>query len=128
MSHLVQMLGLTVHDFCLCCNWPRHGVCLIRDVARTQSPTVGNFWVGLTRETLFLLLPLLMASQEAINELNTNGGGFNANTAHPYENPNAISNMLEIWVTPTPAASVWHLVPAAGRISRFFGQHWAETN
>jgi K+-transporting ATPase A subunit len=70
-----------------------------------------------------------VASQEAIKELGTNGGGlFNANAAHPYKKPNAISNMLEIWVTPMPAASVWHLAPAAGGISRFFGQRWAETN
>src|SRR5208337_3518366 len=107
---------------------------LVRGFARAESPTVGNFWVDLTRATLYVLLPLAIfvalalvafgtpqtlagsieattlegvkqitsigpvASQEAIKELGTNGGGFfNANSAHPFENPNAFTNMLEIW-------------------------------
>jgi potassium-transporting ATPase potassium-binding subunit len=102
--------------------------------ARSGSPTVGNFWVDLTRSTFYVLVPLSIivalvlvalgvpqtlagsveattlegakqvisigpvASQEAIKELGTNGGGFfNANSSHPYESPNALSNMLEIW-------------------------------
>jgi potassium-transporting ATPase potassium-binding subunit len=134
MSHLVQMLGLTVHNFVSAATGLAMAFALVRGFARAESPTVGNFWVDLTRSTLYVLLPLSIvaalalvalgvpqtlqgsieattldganqvisigpvASQEAIKELGTNGGGFfNANSAHPYENPNAISNMLEIW-------------------------------
>jgi potassium-transporting ATPase potassium-binding subunit len=134
MSHLVQMLGLTVHNFVSAATGLAMAFALVRGFARAESPTVGNFWVDLTRGTLYVLLPLSIvfslalvalgipqtlagsieattlegakqiisigpvASQEAIKELGTNGGGFfNANAAHPYENPNAISNMLEIW-------------------------------
>ena len=134
MSHLVQMLGLTVHNFVSAATGLAMAFALVRGFARAESPTVGNFWVDLTRATLYSLLPLSIvvalalvalgvpqtlagsfeattlegakqiisigpvASQEAIKELGTNGGGFfNANSAHPYENPNALSNMLEIW-------------------------------
>jgi potassium-transporting ATPase potassium-binding subunit len=134
MSHLTQMLGLTVHNFVSAATGLAMAFALVRGFARAQSPTVGNFWVDLTRGTLYLLLPLSIvvalalvvlgvpqtligsveattlegakqlisigpvASQEAIKELGTNGGGFfNANAAHPFENPNAVSNMLEIW-------------------------------
>ncbi len=134
MSHLVQMLGLTVHNFVSAATGLAMAFALVRGFARAESPTVGNFWVDLTRGTLYLLLPMAIvvalalvalgvpqtlagsieattldgakqiisigpvASQEAIKELGTNGGGFfNANAAHPFENPNALSNMLEIW-------------------------------
>ena len=134
MSHLTQMLGLTVHNFVSAATGLAMAFALVRGFARAESPTVGNFWVDLTRGTLYVLLPISIvvalalvalgspqtlagsfeattlegakqivsigpvASQEAIKELGTNGGGFfNANAAHPYENPNAISNMLEIW-------------------------------
>lgn len=134
MSHLVQMLGLTVQNFVSAATGVAIAFALVRGFSRNESPTVGNFWVDLTRSTLYLLLPMSIglalllvalgvpqtldgsveattlegakqvisigpvASQEAIKELGTNGGGFfNANSAHPYENPNAISNMLEIW-------------------------------
>ncbi|HEY8065798.1 MAG TPA: potassium-transporting ATPase subunit KdpA [Methylosinus sp.] len=134
MSHLVQMLGLTVHNFLSAATGLAMAFALVRGFARAESPTVGNFWVDLTRGTLYVLLPLSIvvalvlvalgvpqtllgsveattlegakqvisigpiASQEAIKELGTNGGGFfNANSAHPFESPNAISNMLEIW-------------------------------
>jgi potassium-transporting ATPase potassium-binding subunit len=134
MSHLVQMLGLTVHNFLSAATGLAMAFALVRGFARAESPTVGNFWVDLTRTTVYVLLPLSIvislalialgipqtlagsveattlegakqiisigpvASQEAIKELGTNGGGFfNANSAHPFENPNAISNMLEIW-------------------------------
>ncbi|MGH7886741.1 MAG: potassium-transporting ATPase subunit KdpA [Candidatus Binatia bacterium] len=133
MSHLVQMLGLTVHNFASAATGLAMAFALVRGFARAESPTVGNFWVDLTRSTLYVLLSLSIvfsfalialgipqtlagsveattlegakqiisigpvASQEAIKELGTNGGGFfNANAAHPFENPNAISNMLEI--------------------------------
>ena len=118
------MLGLTVHNFVSAATGLAMAFALVRGFARTESPTVGNFWVDLTRTTLYILLPLSLllvarsgrarrsadaggsieattfegakqiisigpvASQEAIKELGTNGGGFfNANAAHPFENP-----------------------------------------
>jgi potassium-transporting ATPase potassium-binding subunit len=145
MSHLTQMLGLTVHNFVSAATGLAMAFALVRGFARAESPTVGNFWVDLTRATLYVLLPLAIfvslalvalgspqtlagsfeattlegakqvvsigpvASQEAIKELGTNGGGFfNANAAHPYENPNAFTNMLEIWaILVIPFASVF---------------------
>jgi K+-transporting ATPase ATPase A chain len=145
MSHLVQMLGLTVHNFVSAATGLAMAFALVRGFARAESPTVGNFWVDLTRATLYVLLPLAIlvslslvafgtpqtlagsieattlegakqiisigpvASQEAIKELGTNGGGFfNANSAHPYESPNAFTNMLEIWsILVVPFASVF---------------------
>jgi K+-transporting ATPase ATPase A chain len=134
MSHLTQMLGLTVHNFLSAATGLAMAFALVRGFARAESGTVGNFWADMTRATLYLLLPLSIvfalvlvalgvpqtlegavtattlegatqtisigpvASQEAIKELGTNGGGFfNVNAAHPFENPNAISNALEIW-------------------------------
>jgi K+-transporting ATPase ATPase A chain len=144
MSHLTQMLGLTVHNFLSAATGLAMAFALVRAFARSSSTTVGNFWVDMTRVVLYVLLPLSivialvmvalgvpqtlagsvdvttlegakqtlafgpMASQEAIKELGTNGGGFvNANSAHPFENPNAWSNMLEIWsLLLVPFASV----------------------
>jgi len=134
MSHLTQMLGLTVHNFVSAATGLAMAFALVRGFARAESPTVGNFWVDLTRGTLYVLLPISIviaiamvalgvpqtlagsveattlegakqiisigpvASQEAIKEIGTNGGGFfNANSAHPFESPNALSNILEIW-------------------------------
>ncbi|GLI95443.1 potassium-transporting ATPase subunit KdpA [Methylocystis echinoides] len=134
MSHLTQMLGLTVHNFLSAATGLSMAFVLVRGFSRAESPTVGNFWVDMTRSTLYVLLPLSVvvalvlvalgvpqtlagsvevttlegtkqiisigptASQETIKELGTNGGGFfNANSSHPFENPNAWSNMLEIW-------------------------------
>ena len=145
ISHLTQMLGLTVHNFVSAATGLAMAFALVRGFARTESATVGNFWVDMTRATLYVLLPISIvvalalvalgspqtlagsfeattlegakqvvsigpvASQEAIKELGTNGGGFfNANAAHPYENPNAVSNMLEIWaLLVIPFASVF---------------------
>ncbi|KAF2989096.1 potassium-transporting ATPase subunit KdpA (plasmid) [Methylocystis sp. MJC1] len=144
MSHLTQMLGLTVHNFVSAATGLAMAFALVRGFARSESSTLGNFWVDLTRATLYVLLPMSIvlalafvalgvpqtiaastqattlegidqvialgpvASQEAIKELGTNGGGFfNANSAHPFENPNALSNMLEIWaLLVIPFASV----------------------
>jgi K+-transporting ATPase ATPase A chain len=134
MSYLVQMAGLTVHNFVSAATGIALAIALIRGFSRRSANTVGNFWVDLTRGTLYVLLPLSIivalalvatgvpqnlgsyvdantlegakqviaqgpvASQIAIKQLGTNGGGFfNANSAHPYENPNAISNLLEMW-------------------------------
>ena len=144
MSHLTQMLGLTVHNFVSAATGLAMAFALVRGFARSSATTVGNFWVDLTRVTLYILLPIAvvgalvlvalgvpqtlagavdattlegakqtiaigpMASQEIIKELGTNGGGFfNANSAHPFENPNAWTNLIEIWaLLLIPVASV----------------------
>ncbi len=135
MSHLTQMVGLTLHNFVSAAVGIVLAVAIVRGVARVSSKTIGNFWVDLTRCTLWLLLPLAfvsalllvsqgviqnfhptqqvttvegktqkipqgpVASQEAIKELGTNGGGFfNANSAHPYENPTPFTNLLEMFL------------------------------
>ena len=134
MSHLVQMAGLTVQNFLSAATGIALAIAVTRAFARTGAKTIGNFWVDVTRATLYVLLPLSVvvaiayiasgvpqtlaanveavtlegakqtialgpvASQEAIKQLGTNGGGFfNVNAAHPYENPNAWSNILSIW-------------------------------
>ncbi len=144
MSHLTQMLGLTVHNFVSAATGLAMAFALVRGFARSSATTVGNFWVDLTRVTLYILLPIAVvfafvlvalgvpqtlagavdattlegakqtismgpvASQEIIKELGTNGGGFfNANSAHPFENPNAWTNVVEIWaLLLIPVASV----------------------
>jgi K+-transporting ATPase ATPase A chain len=144
MSHLTQMLGLTVHNFLSAATGLAMAFALARGFVRSSAQTVGNFWVDVTRITLYLLLPIAfilafalvalgvpqtlagavdavtlegakqtisigpLASQEIIKELGTNGGGFfNANSAHPFENPNAWTNLLEIWaLLLVPVASV----------------------
>jgi K+-transporting ATPase ATPase A chain len=144
MSHLTQMLGLTVHNFLSAATGLAMAFALVRGFTRSSAATVGNFWVDVTRITLYLLLPFAfvlalafvalgvpqtlqgaveattlegakqvisigpMASQEVIKELGTNGGGFfDANSAHPFENPNAWTNLLETWsLLLIPVASV----------------------
>ncbi len=144
MSHLTQMLGLTTHNFLSAATGLAMAFAMVRAFARSTATTVGNFWVDMTRVTLYILLPLSivialayvalgvpqtllgsvdvttlegakqtisigpMASQEAIKELGTNGGGFmNANSAHPFESPNAWTNIIQIWtLLLIPVASV----------------------
>jgi potassium-transporting ATPase potassium-binding subunit len=133
LSYLVQMLGLTHQNFLSAATGIVLALALIRGFARHSARTVGNFWVDVTRCTLYLLLPICVpyalflvwqgipqtlgpyidattleganqsiavgpvASQIAIKMLGTNGGGFfNANAAHPFENPNALSNFVQI--------------------------------
>ncbi|QCG94450.1 potassium-transporting ATPase subunit KdpA [Azospirillum sp. TSA2s] len=133
MGHLVQMAGLTFHNYVSAATGIALAVALVRGFARSSARTVGNFWVDLTRCTLYVLLPLCIvyalflvwqgvpqtlagavdattlegakqtislgpvASQEAIKMLGTNGGGFfNANSAHPFENPNALTNLVQM--------------------------------
>jgi K+-transporting ATPase ATPase A chain len=162
MSYLTQMLGLTVQNFLSAASGMAVLVALIRGFARRNTGTIGNFWVDMTRSTLYILLPLSLllalvlvgqgvvqtfspyqtvslqetvsyqtpkldadgkalvdaegkpvteaaetkqqtlalgpaASQIAIKQLGTNGGGFfNANSAHPFENPTPLSNFLEM--------------------------------
>ncbi len=143
MSYLTQMLGLTVQNFLSAATGMAVLVAFIRSLARhLAEDTLGNFWVDMTRSTLYVLLPLSMifslvlvsqgvvqtfssyktiallqpmadangnkvtlqvlavgpaASQIAIKQLGTNGGGFfNVNSAHPFENPNPFSDFLEM--------------------------------
>src|SRR5579871_254322 len=133
MSYLVQMAGLTVHNFLSAATGIVLAVALIRGFARRSARGVGNFWTDLTRCTLYILFPISIviglffvwqgmpqnllpytnatsleaakqviaqgpvASQEVIKILGTNGGGFfNANSAHPFENPNAITNLVQL--------------------------------
>ena len=158
MSYLTQMAGLAFHNFASAAVGMALAVAFIRGIARREKDTLGNFWVDMTRATLWVLTPLCLvaslvlvsqgviqnlkpydtvklvepqqvqkvgqdgkvvlaadgkpvmetvteqtiaqgpfASQEAIKELGTNGGGpFNANSAHPYENPTPFSNFFEM--------------------------------
>lgn len=142
MSYLTQMLGLTVQNFVSAASGMAVLVAVIRGITRHTTQAIGNFWVDLTRSTLYVLLPLALAlalvlvsqgvvqtfsayktvellqptadsqgtsvtsqvlalgpaaSQVAIKQLGTNGGGFfNVNSAHPFENPTPLSNLLEM--------------------------------
>lgn len=133
ISYLVQMVGLTHQNFLSAATGIALAVALIRGFSRASVRTVGNFWVDVTRTTLYVLLPICViytlflvsqgmpqtlgdyveattlegakqtiavgpvASQVAIKMLGTNGGGFfNANAAHPFENPTALSNFVQM--------------------------------
>lgn len=133
VSTFSQMAGLTTHNFVSAGAGMAVAAAMARAFAANRGEGLGNFWVDLTRTTLYVLLPLAIvvavayvalgepqtllanvtahtieggrqtialyptASQEAIKQLGTNGGGvFNANSAHPFENPNAWTNLLEI--------------------------------
>jgi K+-transporting ATPase ATPase A chain len=150
MSYLTQMFGLATHNFWSAAVGMALAIAFIRGISRRESKTLGNFWVDLTRGTLWVLLPICLvyalalvsqgviqnfkpydtatvlevqqvtapgpdgkpatttvttqsiaqgpvASQEAIKMLGTNGGGFmNANSAHPFENPTPLSNLLQM--------------------------------
>jgi K+-transporting ATPase ATPase A chain len=133
MSYFVQMLALTVQNFVSAATGIAVLITLARGLSRKTTDKLGNFWVDLTRSTLYVLLPLSIvfavflvgqgviqnfdtyqtahtlqgaqqvipmgpvASQESIKLLGTNGGGFfNANSAHPFENPTPLSNLLQI--------------------------------
>jgi potassium-transporting ATPase potassium-binding subunit len=133
LSYLVQMLGLTHQNFLSAATGIVLAIALIRGFARASMNTIGNFWVDITRCTLYVLLPICVvyglflvsqgmpqtlgpyvdattlegakqtiavgpvASQVAIKMLGTNGGGFfNANAAHPFENPTALANYVQM--------------------------------
>jgi potassium-transporting ATPase potassium-binding subunit len=133
LSYLVQMVGLTHQNFLSAATGIALAVALIRGFSRSSMRTIGNFWVDVTRCTLYVLLPVCIvytlflvwqgmpqtlgayvgattlegakqtiavgpvASQVAIKLLGTNGGGFfNANAAHPFENPTALSNFIQM--------------------------------
>jgi K+-transporting ATPase ATPase A chain len=143
MSYLTQMLGLTVQNFVSAASGMAVLALFIRGIARHSAKTLGNFWVDLTRSTLYILMPLATlvalvlvsqgsvqnfspyasvpllqpttdasgakvteqvvamgpaASQIAIKQLGTNGGGFfNVNSTHPLENPTPLSNFFEMF-------------------------------
>jgi K+-transporting ATPase ATPase A chain len=133
MSYLVQMAGLTHQNFLSAATGIVLAVALVRGFARASARTIGNFWVDISRCTLYILIPICIpyalflvwqgmpqtlgpyvdattlegakqtiavgpvASQVAIKMLGTNGGGFfNANAAHPFENPTALSNFVQM--------------------------------
>ncbi len=174
VSYFTQMVGLGVHNFVSAATGMAIAIALIRGFARRKASAIGNFWVDMTRGTLYILLPLSLvaalflvsqgviqnfgdyktiplvqstsydkprldvggnpvkdargkplteqvtvkevsiplgpvASQEAIKELGTNGGGFfNANSAHPFENPTPLSNFMEILLIMLIPASLTH--------------------
>jgi potassium-transporting ATPase potassium-binding subunit len=159
MSYLTQMAGLTVHNFTSAATGIALAVALIRGFARRSAQSIGNFWVDLTRCTLYLLLPIAIvvglflvwqgtpqnlnayteattlegakqliaqgpvASQEVIKMLGTNGGGFfNANSAHPYENPNALTNLVQMVLIFSIGAGLTNLF---GRMVGDERQGWA---
>ena len=168
MSYLTQMAGLTVQNFVSAATGMAILALFIRGLARHSTKNLGNFWVDLTRSTLYILLPLSIvvatllvsqgviqnfsayktvtliqpttdtggvkvaeqilpmgpaASQIAIKQLGTNGGGFfNVNSAHPYENPTPLSNFIEMLSILLIAAA---LCFTFGRMVRDMRQGWA---
>ncbi|KQW31613.1 ATPase [Rhizobium sp. Root274] len=159
MSHFSQMAGLTVQNFLSAATGMALAIAVTRALARSKVATLGNFWVDMTRATLYVLLPLAIvvalafvamglpqtldasvtattleganqvislgpvASQEAIKQLGTNGGGFfNVNAAHPFENPTAWSNYLNIFAMLSISAS---LVYTFGQMVGNRRQGWA---
>jgi K+-transporting ATPase ATPase A chain len=168
LSYLTQMLGLTVQNFVSAATGMAVLAAVARGFAGRSAKTIGNFWVDLTRGTLYVLLPLAIvlalalvsqgvvqtlrsyqtaallqpttdasghevaaqllalgpaASQVAIKQLGTNGGGFfNVNSAHPFENPTPLSNFLELLaILLIPAA----LCYAFGKMVGDTRQGWA---
>ena len=176
MSYLTQMFGLATHNFWSAATGMALAIAFIRGISRREMKTLGNFWVDLTRGTLWVLAPICvvyalalvsqgaiqnfkaydtatllekqtvtttgtdgkpvtstvttqtiaqgpLASQEAIKMLGTNGGGFlNANSAHPFENPTPLSNLLEMFsIFVIPAG----LCVTLGKMTRSPAHGWA---
>jgi K+-transporting ATPase ATPase A chain len=168
LSYLTQMLGLTVQNFVSAATGMAILVAVIRGFIQKQVETIGNFWVDLTRSTLYILLPLALivslvltsqgvvqtfrpsvevkllqaakdsqgkiiseqslalgpaASQIAIKQLGTNGGGFfNVNSSHPFENPTPLSNFLEMLAILLIAAALCYTF---GYMTKDRRQGWA---
>ena len=137
MSYFTQMAGLAYHNFASAATGIALAIAFIRGIARRETQTIGNFWVDLTRATLWVLLPFCLvgalflvsqgtiqnlkpydvakpldqvaateqviaqgpvASQEFIKQWGTNGGGFfNTNSAHPFENPTPLTNLIALF-------------------------------
>jgi K+-transporting ATPase ATPase A chain len=187
-SYFTQMFGLAVQNFLSAATGMVVAIALIRGFVRRRSTAIGNFWVDITRTTLYILLPLSLvfavflvsqgviqnfspsktvllvqptsydhpkldgsgspvrdaegnpiiekvmvtevsipmgpvASQEAIKELGTNGGGFfNANSSHPFENPTPLSNVAEIFLILLVSGGLTY---AFGRMAGNPRQGWA---
>jgi K+-transporting ATPase ATPase A chain len=145
LSYLSQVLGVTVQSFTSAAVGIAVGAALIRSFVREQTRWIGNFWVDITRSTLYVLLPIALvaalflcsqgviqnlsrnqeartpeaavqtipmgpvASQESIKLLSGDGGGFfNANSAHPFENPSPFTNLIEmLLILAIPAAMTY---------------------
>jgi K+-transporting ATPase ATPase A chain len=159
MSYLTQMAGLAFHNFVSAAAGIAVAIAVIRGFVRRNAKTIGNFWVDLTRTTLWVLLPISVvfamvlvwqgvpdnfspythaktvegteqviaqgpvASQEIIKELGTNGGGFfNANSAHPYENPTPLTNLIEMVAIFAIGAALTHTF---GQMAGDRRQGWA---
>lgn len=159
LGHFAQMAGLTVQNFLSAATGMALAVAFARAFVRSRVSTLGNFWVDMTRATLYVLLPIAIvvalafvamglpqtldasvtattleggqqvialgpvASQEAIKQLGTNGGGFfNVNAAHPFENPTAFSNYLNIFAMLSISAA---LVYTFGQMVGNRRQGWA---
>jgi len=159
MSYLTQMASLAVQNFISAAVGIAVAVALIRGFARHTAKTIGNFWVDVTRGTLYILLPICilatllfvwqgsiqnfkgpatvttlegasqiieqgpLASQLAIKMLGTNGGGFfNANSAHPYENPTPLANLLQMLLIFALGAGITYQF---GKMVRDTRQGWA---
>ncbi len=145
LSYLVQMAALTVQNFVSAAAGMAIAVAVVRGFARHETKTIGNFWVDITRATVYVLLPVSIvaalflcsqgvvqnlkpytrtatvegatqtiaqgpaASQEAIKELGTNGGGFfSANSSHPFENPTPLTNLFEMFLILLIPAALTH--------------------
>src|SRR3984893_18644561 len=159
MSYLTQMAALAVQNFVSAAVGIAVAVALIRGFARHTTKTIGNFWVDVTRCTVYVLLPISviaallfvaqgsiqnfkpaqtvqtlegsaqvieqgpLASQLAIKMLGTNGGGyFNANSAHPYENPTPLANLLQMLLIFSLGAGLTYTF---GKMVRDTRQGWA---
>jgi K+-transporting ATPase ATPase A chain len=163
MSHFSQMVGLTFHNFTSAATGIALAIALIRGIARAGAKTIGNFWVDVTRATLWVLLPICLvaatlflsqgviqnfhasvqattvegqlqkipqgpvASQEAIKELGTNGGGFfNANSGFPYENPTPFTNLLQmVLIFCIGAGLCYTLGSMTGKLRHGWAVFWA---
>jgi K+-transporting ATPase ATPase A chain len=176
MSYLTQMTGLAYHNFVSAASGIALAIAFIRGIAGRERDSLGNFWVDMTRATLWVLLPFCLvgalllvsqgvvqnlkpydrvqlvdpqivsatdaagkatsvtvteqviaqgpvASQESIKEWGTNGGGFfNANSAHPFENPTPASNFLQMFAIFAISAGLTHTL---GRMTKSPGHGWA---
>jgi K+-transporting ATPase ATPase A chain len=152
LSYFSQMAGLTVQNFVSAATGIAVAIALIRGIIarRSATPTLGNFWQDLVRATFYVLLPIAIvgavllvsqgvlqtlggtvaglargpvASQEAIKELGTNGGGFfNVNSAYPFENPTGLSNLIELFLILCIPASLTYTY---GRMVGSRRQGWA---
>jgi K+-transporting ATPase ATPase A chain len=159
LSYFTQMVALTTQNFVSAATGIALAIAMVRGFARASAKTLGNFWVDLTRCTLFILLPISIvmalflvwqgvpqnlgsyidattlegakqvlsqgpaASQIAIKQVGTNGGGFwNTNSAFPYENPTPLTNFVEAMFILLISAALTHTF---GRMVKDARQGWA---